>query len=237
MSRSSSSLASYGTRRQRAPAPCGPSGTPPRARSWTAQLEHTLDRLALLYGHGTYEALTTTEIVETAVENEQRLAAALDEPDATAATARARALVDAARRGVRLHVREPADSVRLYRGVYVTPLRPELERTLWAREEPFLRWGDGAVLILDEDELAAVRADGGEVRVLFLDADELLDMDFRGDRPALDAELEQRRAVARAAPERGRGFAGPVRAAAAARAEHRAPQSPRPPGGRPSVRA
>lgn len=37
--------------------------------------------------------------------------------------------------------------------------------------------------------------------MLFLDADELLDMDFRGDRPALDAELERRRAVARTAPD------------------------------------
>jgi hypothetical protein len=164
-------------------------------------LEHTLDRLALLYGHGVYEALSTTEIVETAVENELRMATALDEPGAAAATARARALVDAARRGVRLHVREPAGSVPLYRGVYVNPLFPQLEHALWAREDGFLRWGDGAVVILDEDELADVRADGGEVRVLFLDADELLDMDFRGDRPALDAELERRRAVARAAPD------------------------------------
>jgi hypothetical protein len=165
------------------------------------QLEHTLDRLAMLYGRGTYEALSTPDIVETAVENEQRLAAALESPDDAAAAARARALVDAARRGVRLHVREPASSVRLHRGVYVTPLRPELERVLWAREDPYLRWGDGAVLVLDEDELATVRADGDEVKVLFLDADELLDLDFRDDRPALEAELERRRAVARTAPD------------------------------------
>ena len=163
------------------------------------QLEHTLDRLAQLYGHGVYEALTTPEIVETAVENEQRLATALGESDAAGATGRARALVDAARRGVRLHVREPAGSVRLYRGVYVAPLRPEREQALWADEEGYLRWDDGAVLILTEDDLPALRAEGGEVRVLFLDADELLDMDARGDRPALDAELERRRSVARAA--------------------------------------
>jgi hypothetical protein len=165
------------------------------------QLEHTLDRLALLYGHGVYEALSTPEIVETAVENEQRLAAALNEPDAAAAAGRARALIDAARRGVRLHVREPADSVRLYRGVYVAPLRTEVEQALWAEEAGYLRWGDGAVLILNEDELAEIRAAGDDAKVLFLDADELLDMDFSGDRPALEAELERRRTVAQAAPD------------------------------------
>jgi hypothetical protein len=163
------------------------------------QLEHTLDRLALMYGRGTYEALSTPEIVGTAVQNEQRLATALDGTDAAAATARARALVDAARRGVRLHVREPTPSVRLYRGVYVTPLRPELERALWAREDPYLRWADGAVMVLDDTELAAVRSAGDEVNVLFLDADELLDLDVRDDRPALESVLEQRRAVARTA--------------------------------------
>src|SRR6185369_12077431 len=37
--------------------------------------------------------------------------------------------------------------------------------------------------------------------VLFLDPDELLDLDGRGDRPALEAELERRLAAARAAPD------------------------------------
>jgi hypothetical protein len=165
-------------------------------------LEHTLDRLALMYGRGSFEALKTPDIVQTAVENEQRIATALDGADADAATGRARALVDAARRGVRLHVPEPAPSVRQRRGVYVTPLREELQRVLWAREDPYLLWGDGAVLILDENELAAVREGGDEVDVLFLDADELLDLDMRGDRPALEAVLEQRLAVARAASDR-----------------------------------
>jgi len=174
----------------------------PAGSSLDSQLEHTLDRLALLYGRGTYENLSTADIVQAAVDNELRLAAALDEPDASAATARARALVDAARRGVRLHVREPAAPVMLNRGVYVEPILPELERSLWHREEPYLRWRDGAVLVLDEDELAALRAAGGEVDVLFLDPDELLDLDGRGDRPALEAELERRLAAARAAPDR-----------------------------------
>jgi hypothetical protein len=166
------------------------------------QLEHTLDRLALLYGRGTYENLTTADIVETAVTNEQRLAAELDEPEAAAATGRARALVDASRRGMRLHVREPAPSVRLFRGVHVAPLRAEVEHELWSLEQPYLRWGDGGVLVVDEDELAELRDAGDEVNVLFLDADELLDLDFRDDRPALEAELEQRRAAALTAADR-----------------------------------
>jgi hypothetical protein len=173
----------------------------PAGSSLDDQLEHTLDRLALLYGRGTYENLRTEDIVETAVQNEQRLAAELDEPDATAAARRARALVDAARRGVRLHVREPS-SARLFRGVHVAPLRPEVEDALRAREEPFLRWGDGAVLVADEARLAGLRDAGDEVNVLFLDSDELLDLDFRDDRPALEAELERRRAAALTAPDR-----------------------------------
>jgi hypothetical protein len=178
----------------------GHRGTP-AGRALDRHLDHTLDRLAVLYGRGTYENLGTVDIVDAAVGNELRLAAALEGAAATAATGRARALVDAARRGVRLHVREPASSVRLYRGVYVTPLRPELERTLWSREEPYLHWDNGAILVLAEDELAALRAGGDEVDVLFLDADELLDLDFRDDRPALEAELERRRAAARTAPD------------------------------------
>jgi hypothetical protein len=174
----------------------------PAGSALDSQLEHTLDRLALLYGRGTYENLSTEDIVETAVNNELRMASALDEPEAATATGRARALVDAARRGVRLQVREPPPSVRLFRGVHVAPLRPEVERALGAQEEPFLRWGDGAVLVADEDALGELRSAGDEVNVLFLDADELLDLDFRDDRPALETELEQRRAAAAASPDR-----------------------------------
>jgi hypothetical protein len=174
----------------------------PAGSSLDRHLEHTLDRLALLYGRGTYENLSTEDITETAVNNELRLAAALEEPHAAAATGRARALVDAARRGMRLHVREPAPSVRLLRGVYVAPLSPELERSLSAREEPYLRWEDGAVLLLGEEELDGLRAASDEVNVLFLDADELLDLDFRDDRPALEAELASRQTAARSAPDR-----------------------------------
>jgi hypothetical protein len=140
--------------------------------------------------------------VQTAVGNELRLAAALDEPASAAAVTRARSLVDAARRGVRLHAREPARPVTLHRGVYVEPLRPELEWSLWQREEPYLRWRDGAVAVLREDEADALRAVADEVDVLFLDPGELLDLAARDDRPALDAELERRLAAARAVPDR-----------------------------------
>ena len=148
-----------------------PLDTPARA-ALEQHLGHTLDRLALLHGRGTYENLSTAEILQIAVDNEVRLAIALDEQAAAAATTRARSLVDAARRGVRLHVREPAPSVRLYRGVYVEPLRPELEQLLWQRREPYLRWREGAVVVLDEDEVDTLRAAGIEVDVLFLDPDE-----------------------------------------------------------------
>ncbi|HEX4832091.1 MAG TPA: hypothetical protein VH478_13490 [Trebonia sp.] len=173
----------------------------PAGETADQHLEHVLDRLATLYGQGTYENLRTPDIVEAAVGNELRLAATLPGPDAAAAAGRARALVDAARRGTRLHVREPGPPARVARGVHVAPLRPEVERSLWAAEEPYLRWGDGGVLIAGDDEVAALRAAGDEVSVLFLDADELLDLDLRDDRPALEAELARRQAVARAAPD------------------------------------
>jgi hypothetical protein len=174
----------------------------PADRALDRQLEHTLDRLALLYGRGTYENLSTEEIFAMVLENELRLAADLDEQAAAAATARATSLLSAARRGVRLHVREPAPPARVYRGVYVAPLRPEFEQSLWHRREPYMRWRDGALVVLDEDEAAALRADGVEADVLFLDPNELLDLAGRGDRPTLEAELDQRLAAARAAPDR-----------------------------------
>jgi hypothetical protein len=173
----------------------------PAGRALDRQLEHTLDRLALLYGRGTYENLSTEEIFALALTYERRLAADLDEQAAAAATARVRSLVGAARRGVRLHVREPPSSVRIYRGVYVAPLRPEFERSLWQRREPYLRWRDGVVAVLHEDEVAALRAGGEEADVLFLDPDELLDLDARGDRRALETELDRRLTAARAAPD------------------------------------
>jgi hypothetical protein len=177
-------------------------GDAPAGRALGGHLEHTLDRLAVLYGRGSYENLSTLDILRAAIGNELRLAAALDEPAAADAVRRARSLVDAGRRGVRLHVREQAPPSRHFRGVYVAPLRPELERSLWQRREPHLRWRDGVVVIIDENEAAALRGEGDEVDVLFLDPDELLDLDGRGDRAALEAELDRRLAMARAAPDR-----------------------------------
>lgn len=178
-------------------------GTPAGA-AVERQLEHTLDRLAVLYGRGSYENRSTSALFENAIENELRLAhereAAGAGPSAVHA-ARAHALVDAARRGVRLRVLPPPPA-RPMRGVYVAPLRPELEQSLQRRREPYLAWRGGAVAVLPETELATLRAAGDEVAVLFLDPDELLDLDGRGDRPALEAELERRLAAARAAPDR-----------------------------------
>jgi hypothetical protein len=174
----------------------------PVSAALDGQIEHTLDRLALLYGCGTYENVSTVEIFEAALNNEVRLATVLDEPDGAAAARRARALVDAARRGVRLHVREPAPPEAAYRAVYIEPFGPELERSLLSREEPYLRWRDGVVLVLDEEEASALRTGGAEVDVLFLDSGEFLELEARGDWPAFEAELERRLIVARADPGR-----------------------------------
>lgn len=162
------------------------------------QLEHTLDRLAAAYGRGTYENLTTDEIVRAATENEVRLALELDEPEASAARRRASALTDAARRGVQLHPRPAPATLALYRGAYIEPLRDEVAQALWAEHEPFLRWRDGAVVIMSEDDLDRLRAAGDQVSILFLDADELLNLD--GD--AAEAELDRRLTAAAAAPDR-----------------------------------
>lgn len=166
------------------------------------QLEHTLDRLAALYGRGTYENLTTEDIVRAATENEVRLAMELDEPQASAARRRAGALTDAARRGVRLHPRPAPEQVPLHRGAYIEPLRDEVAGSLWAQHEPFIPWRDGAVVIMREEDLDRLRAAGDQVSVLFLDADELLDLDGNEDRSAVEAELDRRLTAARAAPDR-----------------------------------
>jgi hypothetical protein len=166
------------------------------------QLEHTLDRLAWLYGRGTYENLSTTELFQTAISAEMRLARELSRSAHARARppARARHLVDAARSGVRLHV-FGVQPVELWRGVYVEPLRPEFERRLRAHEEPFIRWRDGAVVVLAESELGELRTTGASVYVLFLDSDELLDLEGRGNRAMLEAELVRRLAIAFKAPD------------------------------------
>src|SRR3954470_4145622 len=114
------------------------------------QLEHTLDRLAMLHGRGTYENLSTAEIFEAAIGLEMALAHELDGPDAAAADARARALADAARRGVRLHVRPGRGALTPHRGVYGQTLRPALEEWLEATDEPYMRRRDGALVVLSE---------------------------------------------------------------------------------------
>jgi len=176
------------------------------------QLEHSLDRLAAMYGRGLFEGLSAQELFDTAIETELRLALELraaggSAPAIAAAVARAGALVDAARRGVRLRVRaNPAVTIR--RGVYIEALRPAVRAALHAEREPYVAWQGGIVAILPEADLAALRTKGDEVDVLFLDPDELLDLDTRGamqvppDRAAMDGELARRLAVARASADR-----------------------------------
>jgi hypothetical protein len=174
----------------------------PAAEALERQLEHTLDRLALLYGRGSYENIGTNGLFATAIRNEVALAHERGHNAASQHLARAQALVNSARRGVRLRVHGDMPSAEALRGVYLAPLRPEFVQSLHERREPYLRWRDGVVVVLSEEELATLRAASDEVDVLYLDPDELLDLAGQGDRPALEAELERRLAAARAAPDR-----------------------------------
>ena len=166
------------------------------------RLEHALERLARLRWHATAPNLSTTALFQAAVNGERRLEHTLEGPAAEAAARRARSLIDAARRGVRVQPPRMGPRSGTPLGVYVEPLRPELEQAFRRSREPYLRWRDGAVVVLPDEELQALRDEGDEVDVLFLDGDELLDFDAREDRPALDTVLAQRLAVSRAAPDR-----------------------------------
>jgi hypothetical protein len=75
-------------------------------------------------------------------------------------------------------------------------------QALRADRMPYVTWRGGILAALDEPAIAELRAAGDEADVLFLAADELLDLDGRGDRAARDAEVERRLAIARAAPDR-----------------------------------
>lgn len=167
-------------------------------------LEDALDRLALLHGTARFENLSTTALFATAIQNELQLAH--DSGPIPAAMhgdhlARAQALIDAARRGVRVSLRPPMHHPP-GRGVYIEPLRPAFERSLRHRREPYMRWRDGIVVVLDETELTDLRAAGDTVDVLFLDADELLDLAGSGDQSTFEAELDRRLAASRAASDR-----------------------------------
>ena len=88
----------------------------PAAEALERQLENTLDRLALLYGRGTYENIGTSELFAIAMRNEVALG---HEREAAANSSQHQALVDAARRGVRLNVRDDLQSARALRGANV----------------------------------------------------------------------------------------------------------------------
>lgn len=165
------------------------------------QLEHTLDRLAGLYGHGTFESLSITEILQTAIDAEMQIANELPDPvAATTARLRAGSLIDAARRGVGLNVRGPA-SVASYRGIYVEPIRPELLSQLHQERQPYVKWRTGILVVQPDDALPQLRAAGYTVDILFLDSDEMLDLHYGGPAPQLDAELNRRLTAARAATD------------------------------------
>ena len=164
------------------------------------QLEHTLDRLAWLHGRGTCENLSTEELFRSAIESQVHHARETPGAEATEALTRAQALVDAARRGHGLHI-EGLTPVEPRRGVYVEPLRPDVEQQLRKTRRPFMRWRHGAMLVLTQRALEELRAAGDRVEVLFLDSEELLDLEQRGDAAALDAELARRLAVAAAAAD------------------------------------
>lgn len=164
-------------------------------------LEHALDRLALLYGGVALDSQAIEAVIDAAIGAELRLAHDLDATEAAAARARAQALVDVARRGDRLHVHGPVPEP-LLRGVHIAHPRPEVERALRIDRVPYVAWRGGILVVISDHAIARLRAAGDEVDVLFLDPDELLDLDGRGDRAARDAEVERRIDVARGAPDR-----------------------------------
>ncbi len=173
----------------------------PAAAILEKQLEHTLDRLARFYGRGSYENLTTQRIFQIAVDEEIQFAQELDPADRAGALSRAHRLVDASRRGRRLNVKAyPARSPA--RVIYVEPFRPEFRIQLLSVTEPFLTRENGAVVVRNELEINELRAAGDDVFILFLNAPDFLDLIERHDRLVLDAELVQRLAQARAAPDR-----------------------------------
>lgn len=175
-------------------------GTPAQA-DVDGQFEHTLDRLAWLHGRGTLENLSTQELLRSAIDSQVHFAQEAVGTEAAEALARANALVDAARRGNGLHI-QGLMPVQAQRGAYIEPLRPEVEQQLRKTRQPFKRWRNGAMLVLSQHEVDTLRAEGDRVDVLFLDSDELLDLEQRGDPAALNAELARRLAVARSAPDR-----------------------------------
>lgn len=176
----------------------------PAAATIERQLEHTLDRLALLYGYGTFENLSVSAIFQAAIDMEMLIAKEVaGSAPALAHEHRraARELLDAARRGVNVSVHE-SPNVPVHRGVYVESPRQELLARLHAYRDPYLRWKAGIVTILREEEIDSLRSAGDSVDILFLDADELLDLAGRNDQPAAEAEFARRLALARASATR-----------------------------------
>ena len=172
-------------------------------------LDHTLERYAGLYGLGTFENLTVSEIFVSAINGEARIAEEYrhemeQQPERRAELAaaaerhdrRARELIDAARRGNRLHVPSGPHGIEAYRGVYVAPFSAKVQALLIRDREPFVRWQDGAVAAVPESLIAKLRGTGAEVTVLFRDADELTDEAGQHTPEEMEAELSRRVATA-----------------------------------------
>lgn len=176
-------------------------------------LEHTLERLAGLYGVGTYENLSVSEIFASAINIESLLAHEYRHP-ATQSNLqpqrhaeliqgserhmqRARALINAARRGNNLAVPLEPNSTVSYRGVYVTPFSPAVHSALLRSERPFVRWQDGVVAGVSEHFMQELSAIKGYVTILFLDADELYDLAGKLPREEFETELGRRLAASR----------------------------------------
>jgi hypothetical protein len=197
----------------------------PTADVLERHFEHTLDRLAHLYGSGTYENLSVSAIFASAVHGEslaayeylreaRHLPASQPEgrqrltESAERHRQRAHALINAARRGERLSVPNDPPAISPRRGVYVTPLTPEVYALLMRNRPPSVRWRDGAVASIGEATIDSLREIGAEATILFLDTDELHDEADKRTPEALQAEFGRRLAAAKA--DGGRGVGEPL---------------------------
>ncbi|KYF77253.1 hypothetical protein BE20_39905 [Sorangium cellulosum] len=203
----------------------------PEQAALEAHFEVLLDRHADLYGIGTYENNVTSAIFSSAVHNEAWMAleheAEASRPRVTSEEERqellaraashrrrARALIDACRRGVRLRVPQGIPHVDPYRGVYITPDTPEVRRLLTYDREPFIRFRDGVVATVHDSRIADFQALDAAVAVLYLDGDALHDAAVdAAQSAAAQAALERDFAARLEYSEReGKGVGEPIAA-------------------------
>jgi hypothetical protein len=168
------------------------------------QLENTLDRLAAMHGRGVFENLSPEAIFHSAIETDVAIAharAALGDDVAGASPGRAQRLIDAGRRGAGINLRGEIPPHRPFHGAYIEPASENLLLYLQQSREPFVRWEQGVLVILQATVLESLRANGYKVEILYLDGDELLDLDAAGDKAGFAAETNRRLAQARLADD------------------------------------